>query len=211
MAVQEYLDRITSEHRDKPKFIAWLTSILTPTDDIYNCINKIDDAFDLDKAVGNQLDVLGELIGVSRTLVFQPLDMSPLLDDDTYRLVLKAKIGKNMWQGTKTEVQEIWDGMFSDLQLDLIDNEDMSMTAVITGILDELRELLIANGYIVPKPSGVHLNYVGKTSIKFKPNSYMIICGNAVTTVSMSPPKCIINMKPNSYMVVCGNTTNIIS
>ena len=126
MAVQEYLDRITSEHRDKPKFIAWLTSILTPTDDIYNCINKIDDAFDLDKAVGNQLDVLGELIGVSRTLVFQPLDMSPLLDDDTYRLVLKAKIGKNMWQGTKTEVQEIWDGMFSDLQLDLIDKEELN-------------------------------------------------------------------------------------
>jgi hypothetical protein len=211
MAMQEYLDRITSEHRDKPKFIAWLTTILTPADDIYNCINKIDDAFDLDKAVGNQLNVLGELIGVSRTLVFQPPDMSPLLDDETYRLVLRAKIGKNMWQGTKPEIQEIWKEMFSDLQLDLIDNEDMSMTGVIYGVLDELRELLIANGYIIPKPSGVRLNYVGKSPVTFKTYSSMIVCGDITNVINMEQPKNPINMQTYSSMVVCGNTTNVIS
>lgn len=210
MAIQEYLDRVTSEHRDKPKFIAWLASILTPTDYIYNCINKIDDAFDLDKAVGNQLDVLGELIGVSRTLVFQPPDMSSLLDDNTYRLVLKAKIGKNMWQSTKPEVQEIWKGMFSDLQLDLIDNQDMSMTAVIYGVLDELRELLIANGYIVPKPSGVRLNYIGKTPLDFKSYSYMVLCTSTATTIDMDVPKFPINNGLYASMTVCKNIKSTI-
>lgn len=211
MAIDKYLDRITSEHRDKPKFISWLTSTLTKVDDIYNCLAAMDDAFDLDKAVGKQLDVLGELIGVSRTLTFQPPDLSSLLNDETYRLILKAKIGKNMWRGTIPEIQDIWNGMFTDLKLDLVDNQDMSMTAAIYGVLDELRELLIANGYIIPKPSGVRLNYVGVSPVKFKPYSYMIICCNAVTTVSMSRPKCVINMKSYSSMVICGNTNSSIS
>jgi hypothetical protein len=212
MAIEKYLDRVTSEHRDKPKFIQWLTSTLTKTDGIYNCLSVMDDAFDLDKAVGKQQDVLGELIGVSRTLNFQPTpDISPLLNDDTYRLIQKAKIGKNNWLGTEPEIQTIWQGMFSDLRLDLIDNQDMSMTAVIYGVLDELRELLIANGYIVPKPSGVRLNFIGKSPVDFKVYSSMVVCQNITSVVSMENPKYPISQKTYSSMIVCQDITNVIS
>lgn len=207
MSINKYLDSITSEHRDKPRFIAWLTATLNKTDDAYNCIKSIDPAFDLDNAIGKQLDTLGELIGVKRILVFQPLDMSPLLDDETYKLVLRAKIGKNNWQGNIPEIQDIWKGMFTDLGLDTIDNEDMSMTAVITGVLDELRELLIANNYIVPKPSGVRLNYVGKSPIKFPVYSSMVVCEDESTCTDMEVPKFPIDVSSKVAMTVCVDTS----
>lgn len=207
MAIDKYLDRVTSEHRDKSKLISWLSATLNKTDDAYNCIKSIDSAFDLDNAVGKQQDVIGEMIGVKRVLNFQPTpDISPLLNDDTYRLIQKAKIGKNNWLGTIPEVQEIWKGMFTDLQLDLIDNEDMSMTAVIYGVLDELRELLIANGYIIPKPSGVRLNYIGKTPVEFPAYSSMIVCEDTITTIDMNVPKFPININSKTSMTICVDT-----
>ncbi|WP_368489334.1 DUF2612 domain-containing protein [Clostridium sp. BJN0013] len=212
MAIDAYLNHITSQHRDKPKFIAWLTAFLNKVDDAYNCIKGFDNDFDIDYAIGNQLDILGQIIGVNRVLNFQPTeDFDPKLDDDTYRLVLKAKIGKNMWQGTLPEIYTIWSNMFPDLKLNIIDNQDMSMTAVIEGVIGQLKELLIANGYIIPKPSGVRINYVGKSAINFKTYSSMVVCGNTTTTIQMMQPKYPINFRTYQSMIVNGNVTNIIS
>ncbi len=212
MAIDAYLNHITSQHRDKPKFIAWLSAFLNVIDDTYNCIKGFDKNFDLDNAIGNQLDILGQIIGVNRVLNFQPTDdFDPKLDDETYRLVLKAKIGKNMWQGTLPEIYTIWNNMFPDLKLNIIDNQDMSMTAVIEGAIGQLKELLIANGYIIPKPSGVRINYVGKSAVNFKTCSHMIVCCDTTVTIQMIQPKHPISMKPYSHMVVSGNITNIIS
>jgi hypothetical protein len=81
--------------------------------------------FDLDQAAGDQLDIIGLWVGVGRRVktppigvyfsldivsvgfdqgVWQgPFDPSmgiTLLDDDTYRLLIRAKIGANHWDGT---------------------------------------------------------------------------------------------------------------
>ncbi|WP_230141639.1 DUF2612 domain-containing protein, partial [Clostridium neonatale] len=56
MAIDKYLDNITSQHRDKPKYIAWLSSCLNIIDHAYIMTKNMDNDFDLDNAIGKQLD-----------------------------------------------------------------------------------------------------------------------------------------------------------
>lgn len=179
MAINKYLDNITSQHRDKPKFINWLSSNLKSIDGTYLLLKAMDDNFDLDNAIGKQLDILGETIGRKRTLTFQPLNgFSPVLPDDYYRLILKAKVAMNNWDGTIPQMYEIWNGVFGndhDLDLQLQDNQDMSFNAYIDGYVDQIQQDLIQHGYIVPKPEGVRINYIGRSKIQFNTYHAMVV------------------------------------
>lgn len=206
MAIDSYISSITSEHRDKPNFIAWLSSSLNIVDGVYNLLLDMDSNFDIDNAIGIQLDMLGTIIGRSRTLNFQPLNGSdPVLNDAYYRLVLKAKIAMNNWDGTIPQIYEIWDNIFTDIQLQLADKQDMSFTAYILGYVDQVRQSLIQAGYIVPKPEGVHINYVGKSPVPFGVYSGMIVSSSAFETINMSySPSEIINFEPYLTMTIKG-------
>jgi hypothetical protein len=158
--IQRYIDLITSEHADKPKFIAWLTAALNVLDDAVKLADVLCVYFDLDAAAGAQLDVLGEIVGVSRTVDFQPSDgSSPVLDDETYRLVIRAKIAQNQWDGTLQQIYDLWNNIFPLQKLVLTDNQDMTMDAIVFGVSSGIQQDLVANGYIVPKPQGVFINY----------------------------------------------------
>lgn len=190
MAIDAYLDNITSQHRDKPNYIAWLSSGLNIIDDMYNLVKSMDDDFDIDNAIGTQLDTLGVIIGRERTLTFQPLNgFNPVLTDDYYRLVLKAKIAFNMWDGTIPSMYEIWNNIFgsdTDLSLQIKDNQDMSFNAYITGYTDQIQQDLIQHGYIVPKPQGVKVNYIGRSKIPFQPYSAMKVTVSKSETINTS-------------------------
>ncbi len=84
--INTYLNRITSQHKIKPKYMALLAARLGPFIDLAECLAMFDEAFDLDKAVGKQLDTIGEYVGVKRLLNFQPQDASPVLIDPYYRV-----------------------------------------------------------------------------------------------------------------------------
>lgn len=123
--VSQYTGLITSEHADKPKFNAMVSAVAQCFVDQQNALGSFIPSFDLDEAVGDQLDTLGAWVGISRRVrtpltgvyfsfdiaglgfdqgVWQgPFDPSTgitLLDDDTYRLLIRAKIGANHWDGT---------------------------------------------------------------------------------------------------------------
>ena len=206
MAIDKYLDNITSQHRDKPKFIAWLSSSLNIIDHAYIMTKNMDNDFDLDNAIGKQLDILGQIIGRKRTLTFQPLNgHNPVLDDETYKLVLKAKVPMNMWDGKIESAYEIWNNIFNDIGLQLQDNQDMSLTAYITGYVNQIRQDLIQHGYIVPKPEGVRINYIGRTTIDFKVHSAMVVYSQQISTIQMSfDPTEKIDMKLHSRITVQG-------
>ncbi|CAI3683071.1 DUF2612 domain-containing protein [Clostridium neonatale] len=206
MAIDKYLDNITSQHRDKPKFIAWLSSSLNIIDHAYIMTKNMDNDFDLDNAIGKQLDILGQIIGRKRTLTFQPLNgYNPVLDDETYKLVLKAKVTMNMWDGKIESAYEIWNNIFDDIGLQLQDNQDMSLTAYITGYVNQIRQDLIQHGYIVPKPEGVRINYIGRTPIDFKVHSAMVVYSQQISTIQMSfDPTEKIDMKLHSRITVQG-------
>lgn len=160
MALKDnYMKLITSQHRDKPKFSAMLNAFLQPSEDIFTMAVYLDEEFDLDNAVGIQQDILGDIVGQSREVDFQPdRGLSPILDNYVYRNLLKAKIAKNMWKGRTEDLREIWMNLFGK-SIIIQDNQDMTIDVVVIGFNDQMTKNLIQKGYIVPKPQSVGVNY----------------------------------------------------
>lgn len=156
-----YLNLIPSEHRLSPNFINWLIFGIQKLQDDNSSALDIINAFDLDTATGTQLDIIGSLIGISRRLDFQPRsDISSILDDVYYRLLLRARIVWNQWKGTIKELYEAWQVIFPAGNLLIMDNQDMSMDIVVSGNFSVMERELINNGLIIPKSEGVRINYI---------------------------------------------------
>ena len=154
-----YLGRVPPQHQ-RPKFIGWLDKNIQPFFDAEKLVKSLDEAFDLDLSVGVQMDVTGDIVGRNRTLSFDPADgSSPVLDDETYRLLQKAKISMNQWDGTIPGVFELWSNLFPQYELIIQDNQNMTMDIFILGSVTPLQRELIVRGYAAPKPFSVGLHY----------------------------------------------------
>lgn len=181
-----YLRLITSEYQNSTKFLSWLSELFQISIDIQDTIVAIDPAFDLDLAVGPQLDVLGQEIGLSRRLettiyvsdvgftwddanlgwgvgIWIYADQTTLLDlpDDVYRQALKVKIADNYWDGSIPKMYELWESLFhGDLLIEIQNNLDMTMFVLIYG---EVAVLMLAdlflNDQISIRPAGVDITY----------------------------------------------------
>lgn len=71
--ITDYTGLITSEHADKPKFAAMVAGALQPVVDLQNLMATFPAAYDVDDAIGAQLDVVGEWVGRTRDLTV-PID-----------------------------------------------------------------------------------------------------------------------------------------
>lgn len=188
-AVSTKVDLITSQHKTKPKFISWLVAALKIANENMIMTSGIPGAFDVDRAIGIQLDTLGVIIGRSRILNFQLTDgSSPILNDSHYRLALKAKIAQNQWDGTIAQIYTIWGNLFPKSTLQIIDNQNMTMSALIDGDIDEVAGELIAAGYIIPKPAGVGLTIIGLTSASSMSYMGILVSGIQIIEVSTNTP-----------------------
>ncbi len=155
-----YLSLVTSQYRLSPNFNQWLFLAMQPIDDLTNALADYSSSFDLDYAVGQQLDWNGILIGCSRTVGFEPSDgVSPVLDDNTYRILLKARIAWNQWDGKIASMYPIWKSLFSSGTIIVHDNQDMTATIILAGTFTSIIQDLITNGYIIPRPEGVQYTY----------------------------------------------------
>lgn len=115
----------------------------------------------MDTATGNQLDIIGIILGRSRQLYFQPPDnFSAILDDNAYRTLLRAKIVWNQWKGSIPELYTLWDIVLPENELIVLDNQDMTMDVFISGKLTDIEKQLIRHNLIIPKPQSVRINYV---------------------------------------------------
>ncbi|SDV49070.1 DUF2612 domain-containing protein [Chitinasiproducens palmae] len=135
----EYTNLITSEHADKPRFSAVVAALCTPLMDARQALLDVRDAFDLEIAKGAQLDAIGAWAGIERRLstplqgVYFALDdpvigldqgvwIGPYdpsagivsLEDDEYRIVIRAKIGANAWDGTLPDAIRVLDVVFNN-------------------------------------------------------------------------------------------------
>ncbi len=192
----DYTGLITSEHNQRPKFMGVVAALDQPMVDLMSLLGGMPDKFDLDQAVGVQLDDVGRWVGISRRVAtpltgvyfsfdtvgvgfdqgswkgpFDPDTGLTRLDDDTYRLVLRAKIGANHWDGTLESSAAILNSIFSGGTYVFIqDNQDMSMTIGVAGKVPSAVFLaLLEGGYIPLKPEGVRVNFVIVTSVDGEP------------------------------------------
>ena len=155
-----YSNLLTSEYKNTVEFQQWLQVVLNIAQDVSNCLQFITSAFDLDYAVGVQLDVLGVIVGVGRIVPFQPTGgVSPILDDATYRLLIKATIANNQWDGKIGSLYPIWRTLFPSGTIVIEDNQNMTATITITGTFSSIIQDLISNDMIVPRPQAVAYTY----------------------------------------------------
>jgi|SRR6185503_2170190 len=155
-----YLSLITSEYQSSPNFLNWLGVVLGIISDIHQLFCGMVSAFDIDTAVGAQLDIIGLLLGANRTVGFQPTGgVSPTLDDTSYRIYLKAKIAQNQWNGQLDSLYGIWTNLFPGGFIDVIDNQNMTCTILLSGGFTSIMQDLITNGYIIPRPEAVQYNF----------------------------------------------------
>ena len=155
-----YMNLLTSEYQISTKLKAWLNAVLQPfiqAGVIFGCMPI--KYFDLDKAVGPQLDILGQIVGVNRTVNFQPSGgINPTLDDYTYRILLKAKIAQNQWDGQLDSLYTIWGQLFPGGVINVQDNQNMTASITLAGSFSSIIQDLITNGYIIPRPEAVEYN-----------------------------------------------------
>lgn len=184
-----YLALITSEHNEKPRFMATVEASVAPFASLQATMRKFVEDFDLDTAIGYQLDVIGIWVGVTRRVavpldgfyftwddtvqtgwdsgvwigIGDPLSGFTDLPDDLYRSVLRAKIRANNWKGDIPGAYEIVQQAFPSVGsgLTITDNQNMTMTVTIqASALPAVERALITEGYIPFKPAGVTANYV---------------------------------------------------
>jgi hypothetical protein len=136
--LDQYLDLVTQLHRNQPRFIASLSALVQPMAELQASAEGLPQAFDLDLAVGPQLDAVGARVGLSRfireplpNMWFSfgyeqkgfgrgfwkgPFEVGSLLErlgDETYRRLIRAKISSNNWDGTIPGAQAIMETILS--------------------------------------------------------------------------------------------------
>jgi len=190
MTTTDYTALITSQHNDKPKFVAMTSSDVEPYVEIENILLNIPSLYDVDTAIGSALDVIGEWVGANRNVSipltgvyfewdgtalvgwdsgtwqgeFDPTTGLTSLPDDSYRKFIKAKIASNQWDGTIESAYTIWVDIFQDSAIIIQDNQDMTMTVGVSGTkLGAVDQALLTQGYLALKPVGVGINYFAIT------------------------------------------------
>lgn len=181
---RDYTPLITSQHADKPRFRAMVSLLTSAAAAIGDAALSLTDAFSVDEAVGVQLDTVGRWVGISRSVTvpiagayftwddpllgwnaaswkgpYEATEGITTLDDETYRAVIKAKIGSNYWNGTAAGLNEIGQSVFSTLgvQCFVLDNMDMSTTVYIMGAPSQVLIEMIKRGVAPPKTAGVRI------------------------------------------------------
>jgi hypothetical protein len=159
-----YTNLITSEYRLSVNFNLWLEALLQIADDLSQLLVSITPLFDIDFAFGAQLDVLGAQMGIPRTVPFQPSNgVSPVLDDESYRLLIRATSFNNRWDGTLDSLYAFWPQLFGSGagvgRIVIMDNQDMTAEVIVTGAFPSIVQDMILNDMIVPRPQGVKYNY----------------------------------------------------
>ena len=158
---EQYLLMVTSQYQNSPKFLEWLKIVIEMCEDKQNCADQMVMDFDIDSALGNQLDVLGTIIGQSRFLQFDPTETSSHLSDEDYRKVLKLRTYTNYWDGKLQSLYSAWNKVFTDCTILVDDKQNMSAEISLSGRLSSVIKEMIYNDLIIPRPEGVEYFHVG--------------------------------------------------
>ncbi len=153
--LEYYAKLLIIQYRDKPKAFATikLLASLVVMDQLPNDVMS---AFDIDTAVGAQLDILGKYAGVQRrALTFSGWIE---LDDDDFRVMVKMKFIQNQSDNTLYSIQNLLFTFFPDV-IRVFDHKDMRMSYFFDSSVgsEQLAEAFIVQGSL-PKPMGVQLS-----------------------------------------------------
>lgn len=146
--LEKYLNLITSEHRVRPKYIAYVSALLKIAGDVEDLLTTMSQYFNLDTAVGDQLTILADRVGVIRGEY----------TDDQLRMLIRAAILRNTWDGSSSQAYTTWQMMFPGITMQIVSNTGMEKTVLIIGTPTEEQREMMLSGLIIPVAAGVKLN-----------------------------------------------------
>ena len=184
--VSDYTDKVTSEYKNSTNFLAMIEAVTQAFVDNQNLLASLPTKFDLDVAIGAQLDAVGVRVGRSRYLqvplpnVFFSFDIAGVgwdegvwyepfnptsgltrLPDDEYRVLLYAVIAANQWDGSIQGAYAAYSLLFDSFGYKILiqDNGDMTMLLAIVGeaTIPAVVLALFTTGELDLKPDGVRI------------------------------------------------------
>lgn len=185
------MNRVYAQYRTHQPTVDWYNITNQLSQELRTAYGDISNSWDIDNNVGEQLNVIGRVL-VQPRVVLSPVaqneiefgdsvnaefalntgaEFTPLfvdepfeLNDDEYKLVLKAKALKNVSNLTIDSIVEIINTVLENASVsNLIDNENMTFSLEIAGTLSVAEQMLLNSTDFVPPPQGVR--YLGFTTV----------------------------------------------
>ena len=125
MPINDYLALIPGSTREKQRFMALATAVLQQVTDLQSVVSQINGAFAPASAQGDQLDILGMSLGLSRADTSAGVTVS----DATFRDFIKKKLIQWSWDGRNVTVSDV----VSKIQAGARQTDNMNGTVTVTG------------------------------------------------------------------------------
>lgn len=187
-------NRIYAQYADKPKAVAWYGITPTMLEQLDLAAEAVRTSYDIDAAVGAQLDVIGRIVVIDRGfesfVVFDPdtyfggpgdacqfggIDsqfesvgdvLSQEVSDTIFRVLIRAKIAKNNSDATLDGIASALSFITESSPIRVVDNENMTMSVSFGSELTDIERFVFNTFDVVPRPQGVRfLGYVEETAI----------------------------------------------
>lgn len=179
--VERSVSRVYNQYHDKPKFLKWMSIHGTLCNELEGNYCDIAESYDIDSATTYELDVLGRIVVIGREfealIPFDPdqfggdgvqfggdFQFEPTagksgdeLNNEIYRLLIRAKISKNNSDATLDSIIISLGEIVKSSTARIIDHEDMTFTVDFTGPLTGVEKLVLTTFDITPRPQGVKL------------------------------------------------------
>ena len=133
MNTEQYMMLFPGASREKPRFMAIAQAVLQQVVDLMTLIETIQSGFSFATAVGRQLDVIAEAVGLSREYG---------MTDEDFRAYLLQKLKLWTWDGTNVNAPAVLPEGVTET-----DNRDGTVTVSPAGTRQDL----------LPIPAGVRM------------------------------------------------------
>lgn len=177
--------RIISQYRGKQNFQRWVEILPTLANKyLESALQILYRSYDVDEAEDELLDIIGRIVGVPRPILrttptevfgyegndrYTNYNVAPYigassenvdspLNNDLYRKLVKAKIARNISDGTYDSIIQLTEFILGFKVTALVDNGDMSFRLGFEREPDAGTAFLINNFDIIPRPQGVRLD-----------------------------------------------------
>lgn len=178
--------RIINEYRDKQRMVRWLT--ITPeiaNQYLEGPLDQVYGSYDVDTVTDEMLDVIGRIVGVPRPILraaefdvfgyqgndsYNNYNIAPYIGDgeaidaplnnDLYRKLIKAKIARNISDGTADSIIQLLEIIIGVKVTALVSNGDKSFDIGVASELDNTTLYLIENFDIIPRPQGTRIGEI---------------------------------------------------